>query len=138
MQQTKPSNDNQYGKSVTKKRQRTLLTHSIFLAALLLTFSFISKLLVKNAAIPVAGHITLIIVAILIGAFLVLRLLTMQDEYERILNGKAAMIALYSTLLIAPWRYLNNLGYLPTLEAHNFLMLIWVAYLAALIRYSYK
>ena len=129
---------NDTGKEKHKKRTQKVLVRAVQLALFILAFSLLSKVILNYTSIPVVLHIIVIMIALCIGAYLVIRILSSYDEYESILNGKAGMIALYSTLLIAPWKYLNNLGFLPELEVHNFLMLIWLTYIAALIRYSYK
>jgi hypothetical protein len=81
---------------------------------------------------------TAIIISTAIGIFLLTRWIKSLDEYEVVINARASMIALYSSLLYLPFQYLSEINLIPEINIAFLFMFIWLVYMLAMFFIVYK
>ena len=116
-----------------KTRETKSILVNILLASMMIGLSLISSFFEFDTLASKIVMAAVIIAATLLGIFLLVRWLKSIDEYERSINARASMIALYSSLIYLPFQYLSEIELIPEINIVFLFMYIWMIYLVAMI-----
>ncbi len=121
-----------------KQRETKSLLISLFLASMIVIFALISTFIEFESSSSKTIMATAIIISTAIGIFLLTRWIKSLDEYEVVINARASMIALYSSLLYLPFQYLSEINLIPEINIAFLFMFIWLVYMLAMFFIVYK
>ena len=121
-----------------KQRETKSLLISLFLASMIVIFALISTFIDFESSSSKTIMATAIIISTAIGIFLLTRWIKSLDEYEVVINARASMIALYSSLLYLPFQYLSEINLIPEINIAFLFMFIWLVYMLAMFFIVYK
>ena len=122
----------------TQQRQTRSLFGSAIVAMLIIGFALISTMVPFESLSSKILFSGLITAATLICFFFLVRWAIGMDEFERAITANAALVALYSSLLLLPWTFLHKLGFVPQWNVHIFFMFLWFIYVCAIFYYHFK
>lgn len=122
----------------TKQKEAKSILVNLLLASMMIGFALISTFFEFETMSAKIVMATVIIAATLLGVFLLVRWLKSLDEYERGINARACMIAVYSSLIYLPFQYLSEINLIPEINIAFLFLFIWFVYLISMISIVHK
>ena len=116
-----------------KARETKSIFVNLLLASMMIGLALVSTFFEFESFSSKIVLASVIIVATLLGAVLLVRWLKSLDEYEKGINAEASMFALYSSLFYLPLQYISEIGLIPEIHVGIFFMYLWFMYLCKLI-----